>query len=1075
MAQLSLALFGTFEVTLDGQPVTGFVSTKVRALLAYLAVEATRPHPRERLAELLWPDHPPQVARDSLRQALSTLRQAIGDRSAVPPWLLITRDTLQFNATSDHTLDVATFAGLLAACQGHPHQQLERCPPCMRRLEQVAQLYRGDFLDQFTLGDSAAFEEWAALHHERLRRQMLDLLFHLAAYHEGRGAYDLAHQYAWRQVELDPWREEAHRQLMRVLARSGRRSAALEQYDQCRRVLAADLGVAPAEETRALYAEIQAGTLRPRPAPVVPSTDLPAHVTSFVGREHERVALTRWLADPACRLLTLTGPGGVGKTRLALQVATDLQDDFVDGVAFVSLAALRDPALVAATIGQVLSVTETGGQPLQACLTAYLRPKQMLLLLDNFEHLGAAALLVADLLTACPALVVLVTSRVPLGVYGEHIVVVPPFALPDPAQRSTFEDLQEVGAIRLFGARAQAARSDFVVTPETVAMVAEICRRVDGLPLAIELIAARVRLLAPQELLARLSHRLPVLVGGARDVPARQQTMRDAIAWSYDLLTPQEQALFARLGVFAGGFTLDAAEAVCGDGVLVAAAAWQRSANPAWSDGLMAQWQRAEHQALRELAVWTLQAPPLRVGLAVADIAPLLESLMTKSLVREGARDGEPGFMLLETIREYALERLVTDREAAAVSWRHAAYYAALLLTDTGEQELYAGAERELANLREVLAWAVHTGAAEPGLLIIGKLRFWEHHVREGQQWLAQLLQGPHPASYTLSLAVNTRRSLAFWTHDYAQSRQAIVMMRGILDALGEPTDVLEWALGLCATGDGQITAARHHFAAYLARLGADDPAEIGNAHYGLGGAALRADDPATAQTALETALAYFIPAYGQMSSMVAATLAKLGYATQQQGRTDQALVHLHESLAIARARGYHAQAAQTLAALGYIAFNHAAFDRSAVLFGAAEALSEAVGGGGMDPDEHYVIARTIAELHDRLAPALLAAQWATGRAMTLEQAVAYAVASLSSATQVPPHAPPPPAPPVGLTKREVEVLRLLAQGLTYAQMAERLVLSPHTVNAHLKAIYGKLGVTSRGAAARIAVEQHLA
>ncbi|HSH78927.1 MAG TPA: adenylate/guanylate cyclase domain-containing protein, partial [Herpetosiphonaceae bacterium] len=433
--------------------------------------------------------------------------------------------------------------------------------------------------------------------------------------------------------------------------------------------------------------------------------NLPVQSTPLIGREQAVAALRDLLLRPGVRLVTLTGPGGTGKTRLGLQVAADLLDHFEHGVYFVNLAPISDPALVASAIAQPVAVREHGGKPLLESLKDYLRDKHLLLLLDNFEQVTAAAPLVADLLAAAPRLSVLVTSREVLHLYGEHDVAVLPLTLPDPGHPMPLERLTQYEAVRLFIERAQAARSDFAVTNENAPAVAEICYRLDGLPLAIELAAARIRLLPPQAMLQRLTSRLRLLIGGARNLPERQQTLRGAIAWSYDLLEQDEQTLFRRLAVFVGGFGLDAVEAVC-------------------------------------------NVP----GDLDVDVLDAVESLVGKSLLREAAAADEPRLGMLETIREYALERLDQGGEADETRRRHAAYF--LQVAEEAEPQL-AGRQQiawlnrlelEHDNLRAALRWAIDCGDAATALRLVGSLsRFWHDrgYAGEGRQWLAQALALP--------------------------------------------------------------------------------------------------------------------------------------------------------------------------------------------------------------------------------------------------------------------------------------------------------------------------------------------
>ncbi len=404
-------------------------------------------------------------------------------------------------------------------------------------------------------------------------------------------------------------------------------------------------------------------------------TNLPAQPTLLIGRDQEVAAVCALLRGPEVRLLTLTGPGGTGKTRLGLQVAAELLDAFADGIYFVDLAPIRDANLVVSAIAQTLGLTGRGDQPLRDRVRAHLRDKRLLLLLDNFEQVLDAAPVVAELLAACPQLKVLVTSRMPLQLRGEQEIPVPPLALPDLHRLPELAALSQYAAVALFIQRARAVQLDFAVTNATAPAVAEICHRLDGLPLAIELVATRVKLLPIPALLARLDNRLKLLIGGARDLPARQQTIRTTIAWSYDLLTAAEQRLFRSLAVFVGGCTLDAATTVC-------------NAN---SDLPM-------------------------------DVVDGIAGLLNQSLLRQKeGTDGEPRFWMLETIREYTVERLEGSGEAEAVRRRHAAYY--LAFAEAAQPQLL-GAERagwldrleaEHDNLRGALGWALDGGDAELG------------------------------------------------------------------------------------------------------------------------------------------------------------------------------------------------------------------------------------------------------------------------------------------------------------------------------------------------------------------------
>ena len=700
MTRLTLTFLGPWQVTLDGESVTSFKYDKVRALLSYLAVEAGRPHRRETLMAMLWPELSETAARNNLRQVLVTLREAVGDRTAEPPYLLASRATIQFNPDSDAWLDVTAFTDLLAACDRHPHRSPDSCKTCARRLQRAAELYCGSFLAEFFLPDSVTFEEWALLKREWLQRQMLVALTRLTAYHERHGHYEQARHYARRQLELEPWREEAHRQLMRLHVLSGERHAALTQYEQCHRVLGEELGVEPEAETTALYEQIrEAGedvpiALERLVLPAERPHTLPPQTTPFVGRETELAEIGRLLDTIDCRLLTLTGPGGVGKTRLALQAAAGHLDAFADGIFFVPLVALHSSDLLIRAIANALKVEVEGASDPKTQLLAQLRHKEMLLVLDNFEHLLEGVDLLADSLRQATGVTLLVTSRERLNLQGETVFSVQGLSLPDgpTGAPSSVAELENNDAVQLFVQSARRVRPDFALSPENQADVVDICRLVAGLPLVVELAAAWVRLLSCREIAREIQQNIDFLTTTLRDVPERHRSLTAVFDHSWRLLSAEEQAVLPKLALFQGGFRRQAAEEVA--------------------------------------------------GASLATLAALVD----KSLLQWNPTGR---YVLHEMIRQYAHDKLQASGEMAIVQAGHLHHY--LNWAIMAESHLVGADiagwldqfEAEHDNLRAALAWALAHGEAESGLRLVGAL-WWFWYTRgyfsEGRAWLAQAL-----------------------------------------------------------------------------------------------------------------------------------------------------------------------------------------------------------------------------------------------------------------------------------------------------------------------------------------------
>ena len=512
MAQLRIALLGSFQVTLDGKVDVTFETDPARALLAYLVMNAGTRFRRDVLATLLWPEEPRADGLHALRQTLSRVRRAIQDKQAEPAFLEITRQTIRFNPESTYWLDLDAFSQLAATIHQHPHRKLEACATCMQQVTQAADLYRGDLLTGLTL-NSLPFQEWLVMERETLHRRAMEIFYYLATCHNRHASYQQAQRYARRQLELEPWREEAHRQLMRTLAASGQRSAALSQYEACCQILQAELHVASEEKTIRLYEQIRDGEF----ATASPLHNLPAPLTRFVGREDELDQITTLLNDPHLRLLTLVGPGGVGKTRLALAAAKRMAPHFANGAWFVPLMEVGQDSqehlrnTLAVAIGAAIGIPFSGQETPQAQLLAYLRRQDTLLILDGFEHVLPGVEMVLEMLAQAPHLVVLVTSRTRLDVQAEQAVPVDGLLVP----QDDDPDPTKYSSVQLFLDRSKCPPSG---DGEDLAQIARLCRLVAGTPLAIELASAWAEHLPLGEIIARLERDIASLPTTRRDL-----------------------------------------------------------------------------------------------------------------------------------------------------------------------------------------------------------------------------------------------------------------------------------------------------------------------------------------------------------------------------------------------------------------------------------------------------------------------------------------------------------------------------------------------------------------------------
>jgi predicted ATPase/DNA-binding SARP family transcriptional activator len=840
---------------------------------------------REQLVDALWGSDPPRSAVQSLQVYVHGLRQALGaDR-------IETQGTGYRLRAEAAELDHVRFGRLLDAgarslAGGRPADAAEE-------LRSALELWRGTALGDIG-GEPVAVTEAPALAEHRLRAFELLNEAELAL-----GRHEQIAASLEQLIAEQPYRERFRAQHVLALYRAGRQKEALDAHRLARDALR-ELGVDPSPELHELERRVlQQDPSLAAPEPREPGRiKLPAPPTSLVGRRLEVAAVTALLRSEGVRLLTLTGPGGTGKTRLALAVADELGQALADGACFVDLAALRDASLLAPTIAHALEIAE--GSSAEAALEEHLRDRRLLLVLDNLEQLVPNTELIGRLVAAAPRLLVLATSRTPLRLAAEHEYPVPPLAVPQADQ--AFEEIATNDAVRLFVARARAVDPAFELSEGTAGAIAHVCERLDGLPLAIELAAARSKLFTPVELSARLDRRLDLLTGGPRDVPARQQTLRSTLEWSHEQLADHDREVFGRLGVFAGGWTIDAAENVCADG----------------------------------------------------DVLGALGRLVDNSLVRRLERPTGPRFAMLETIGEYAREQLARADDAEGVRRRHAEYFLQLS-TDTRpgllavDAETFARFDDEYDNLRAALAFFADAGDTASEVRLLDAL--WNFYTVRGHlSELRGLLEGAVARSagadaQTRALARIHCGACAFRQGDLARARQMTEEALALAHELRDEDEVARCigTLGNIAVGEGDLDRAvelyedaaersrvsghRSRLAVILANLGS-----IAGQREDAETSALYAREAAEIQRDLDE------------RDGLAVSLHNLGRAELSLSHPAEARVALSESLTLARELGYREVIAYDLSGLAELALLEQENEHAAALLGASEDLFREIG-----------------------------------------------------------------------------------------------------------------------------------
>jgi predicted ATPase/DNA-binding SARP family transcriptional activator/DNA-binding CsgD family transcriptional regulator len=1028
---LRLWLLGGFSASVGDRTISQneWRLRKAAALIKLLTLSPDHRLHREQAMEVLWPELGKKAASNNLRQTLHAAR-AILDQRAGSRYLASEHDLLVLCPQGQLWVDVNAFEEAAATARR------SREPGAYRA---AIGLYAGELLP----GD--LYEEWVENRRRELRQLYLGLLTELAVLYEQRGEYEEAIEVLQKAMGWEPALEETHASLMRLYALSGRREAALTQYERLRASLRRELGAEPSAPTRRLREEIAAGRFAPaRSAPEEQEGtgwhNLPTARTSFIGRERELVEIQRALA--MTRLLTLTGMGGSGKTRLALEVARDLVHAYTDGVWLAQLAPISEPVLVPQAVAGALGISEQPNRSLIDTLVDSLRDKVMLLVLDNCEHLiDACAHLTETLLDSCPRLRILATSREPLNVANEATWPVPPLSLPGPHRSLTVEELERSESARLFLERARYRNLAFTLTPRNSDAVANICWRLEGIPLAIELAAARVEVLSAEQIAARLGDLLKLLSTSTPTEDPKHRAMRATLEWSHELLSQNERQLFRRLSTFAGGWTLEAVEAVGpGDGI---------------EEG---------------------------------NVLDLLSRLVDKSLVTaQPETEVEVRFRFLEPIRQYARELLEESEEADTVRRHHAEFFLALAeeaepqLRGPQQGEWMDRLEVEHDNLRAVLSWALDQGEIELGLRLCGALgEFWQvrGHLQEGQRWLEAMLAKrslvPTPAQVKALMWAGT---LAWMQGHYERARalseDSLKMARQLEETSSEAAALERLGSTAIFQGEFERGGTLYEEAVKLYRR-TDDTVGLARTLPFLGFIAMTRDDHERAVALHEESLTLARDMGDELATCLSLNQGALAFL--RKGNHQRARELCVKGLELSRQLGIVHFTVTHLRTLAHLASAEDQPVRSARLWGVTEALSEMFN-LPLSPVEQYLFAPHIASARAQLSEEAWEAAFTEGRKTTFEEAVEYALSDeeqRSPVTSPAPEAPQVGAQPAALTRRENEVATLVARGLENHQVATELGISKRTVDTHVSRILRKLGLDSRTQLTVWVLEQRL-